>query len=122
MNTRSIRLALAAVLASAANFAMAEITVGVSISQTGPSASLGIPQKNTIPYWAQTIAGEKVRVVVLDDGTDPTAATKNARRLISEEKVDIIVGSSAVPPSIAISEVAGESRVVQLSLAPIDLP
>lgn len=122
MNKQTIRVALATVLAGTACVAQADITVGISLSQTGPSASLGIPQKNTLPYWPEKIGGEKVRLVVLDDASDPTGATKNARRFISEEKVDIILGSSSVAPSIAMSEVAAEGKTVQIAFSPIELP
>jgi branched-chain amino acid transport system substrate-binding protein len=117
-----IRAAVAAVLTLAAVAAHADITVGISMSQTGPSASLGIPQKNSLPFWPDRIGGEKVRLVVLDDASDPTAATKNARRFISDEKVDIILGSSSVAPSIAMSEVASEGKTVQIAFSPIELP
>src|SRR5882762_6756432 len=97
-------LARAATLGLFTNAARADITVGISISQTGPSASLGIPQKNSLAFWPTEIAGQKLRLVVLDDASDPTTATKNARRLVSDDKVDILLGSSGVAPSIAMSE------------------
>lgn len=111
--------ALAAMLAGGA--AQADVTVGVSIASTGPSASLGIPQKNTMPFLPETIAGEKIHYIVMDDGSDPTQGTRIARRFVTEDKVDIILGSSAVAPSIAISEVADESQTVQLAFSPIEL-
>jgi branched-chain amino acid transport system substrate-binding protein len=114
-------LALSVTAALLPALALADVTVGVSISSTGPSASLGIPQKNSMAWLPETIAGEKIRYIVLDDGSDPTQATKVARRFVSEEKVDIILGSSAVAPSIAISEVADESQTVQLAFSPIEL-
>ncbi|MEY4563422.1 MAG: hypothetical protein RLZZ618_2699 [Pseudomonadota bacterium] len=122
MKLPMIRLTVAAALSAVSSLALADITVGISLSQTGPSASLGIPQKNTLPYWPETIGGEKIRVVVLDDASDPTSATKNARRMVSEEKVDIILGSSSVAPSIAMSEVAAENKTVQIAFSPIELP
>ena len=118
------RLALTVALAAAGSIsgsALADVTVGVSISSTGPSASLGIPQKQSLGLLPQQIAGETIRYVVLDDGSDPTQATKVARRFVSEDKVDIILGSSAVAPSIAIAEVADESKTVQLAFSPIEL-
>lgn len=111
--------ALALVLAAGA--AQADVTVGVSIASTGPSASLGIPQKNTMPFLPTSIAGETIHYIVMDDGSDPTQGTKIARRFVTEDKVDIILGSSAVAPSIAISEVADESQTVQLAFSPIEL-
>src|SRR4051794_33694698 len=66
-----------------AGSAAAQIKVGVSVSATGPAASLGIPEKNTIALLPKTIAGKTVEYIVLDDATDPTTAVKNARKLVS---------------------------------------
>ena len=109
---------LALFLAGAASSALAEITIGVTLSATGPAASLGIPEKNTIPLMPTTMGGEKVKYVVLDDATDPTAASKNARKLVSEDKVDVIIGSSTTPTCIAVLEVAAESKTPMIALAP----
>ncbi len=80
------KLALALSLGLAASTAaLADITIGVSLSATGPAASLGIPEKNAFTLLPTEIAGEKVKLIVLDDATDPTVATKNARRLVSED-------------------------------------
>ena len=100
----------------------AEITVGVTISATGPAASLGIPEKNTIALMPTSIGAEKVRYVVLDDGSDPSTAVKNARKLVSEEKADILIGSSTVPTSLALIEVAAETHTAMLALAPLAPP
>lgn len=121
-HARLIRYAAAASLAAVTLLAQADITVGVSLSQTGPSASLGIPQKNSMQFWPTEVAGHKLKVVVLDDASDPTTATKNARRMVSQDQVDIILGSSSVAPSIAIAQVAGESQTVQVAFSPIELP
>ncbi len=110
------------VLAALAPSAHAEIVIGVSFSQTGPAAALGIAPRNTIQLFPEQIGGEKLRFIVLDDATDSTAAVKNARRFVSEDKVDLIIGSTASPPAIAIADVARESETVQLAGAPIDLP
>lgn len=115
---RTICAAAALLLATAAH---AEIVVGVSLSTTGPSASLGITQKNSLAFYPDTIGGEKLRLVVVDDASDPSTGTRLARKLVTEDHVDIIVGSSAVAPSIAIAEVATESHTPQLSLAPVEL-
>ena len=115
---KTLRSLLAAILAGAATSALADITVGVTLSTTGPAASLGIPEKNTVALLPQTIAGQKVNYVVLDDATDPTAASKNARKLVTEDKVDVIIGSSTTPTSTAVLEVAAESKTPQLALAP----
>ncbi len=106
--------ALALVLAGSAT---ADINIGVTLSATGPAASLGIPQKNTVELLPKTIAGEKVNWIVLDDASDTTKAVTNARKLISEDKVDAIVGSSTTPNSLAMREVAADSGTPMLSMA-----
>ena len=106
--------ALALVLAGSAS---ADINIGVTLSATGPAASLGIPQKNTVELLPKTIAGEKVNWIVLDDASDTTKAVTNARKLISEDKVDAIVGSSTTPNSLAMREVAADSGTPMLSMA-----
>ena len=116
--SKSLRNLLAVLLAGAATTALADITVGVTLSTTGPAASLGIPEKNTVALLPQSIGGQKVNYVVLDDATDPTAASKNARKLVTEDKVDVIIGSSTTPTSTAVLEVAAESKTPQLALAP----
>ncbi len=107
-------LALTLVLAGPA---AADINIGVTLSMTGPAASLGIPQKNTIELLPAAIGGEKVNWIVLDDGSDTTKAVTNARKLISEDKVDVIVGSTITPNSLAMREVAVDSGTPMLSLA-----
>lgn len=120
IRVRSLALALAGL--AAAGLAQADITIGVSIPLTGPTSALGIPSKNGIELWPKTIGGEKLNVIILDDATDPTIGVKNARRFITEDKVDIIVGSAATPIAVAMSDVAEEGKTVQLTLSPIVLP
>jgi len=97
--------------------ARADINVGVTISTTGPAASLGIPQKNTLELLPATMAGEKINWIVLDDGSDTTKAVTNARKLVTEDKVDVIIGSSTTPNSLAMREVAADTGTPMISLA-----
>ena len=123
-NTPIPKLAALAVLGATLGMslpALADITVGISVSATGPAASLGIPEKNTVALLPTTIAGQKVRYIVLDDATNPTEANKNARKFASEDSADIIFGSSAVPTSLAIAEVAAETKTPQVALAPVEI-
>lgn len=115
------RIAAAIALCFAAAPAWADITVGISVSATGPAASLGIPEKNTAALLPTTIAGQKINYIVLDDGTNPTEANKNARKFVTENSADIIFGSSAVPTALAIAEVATETKTPQIALAPVEL-
>ena len=98
--------------------ARADINVGVILSATGPAASLGIPEKNTVALMPSTLAGQKVNYIVLDDATNASEASRNARRLISESKVDVIIGSTTTPASLAILEVAAEGKTPQLAMSP----
>jgi branched-chain amino acid transport system substrate-binding protein len=110
-------LALGSALFAAALGARADITVGVTVSATGPAASLGIPEKNTIALMPTTIAGQKVNYIVLDDASDTTAAVANTRKLITENKADIILGSTTTPNSLAMIDVVAEAQVPMISLA-----
>jgi branched-chain amino acid transport system substrate-binding protein len=114
---------LAAVLALIAmGAAHADITIGVVQPLTGPASGLGIPVKNGIAIWPKTIAGETLKVVVLDDATDPTTGVKDAQRLVTEDKADVIVGSSATPVAIPMADVTAEAGTPQISTAPAGLP
>ena len=108
-------LALAAALLSTA--ALADINVGVTVSATGPAASLGIPEKNTIALMPKTIGGEKVNYIVLDDASDTTTAVANTRKLLTEHKVDIIIGSTTTPNSLAMIDAVAEAQTPIISMA-----
>lgn len=117
-------LAAATVLAAltAATSALAEITVGITLPLTGPASGLGIPMQNYFKLWPTSIAGEPLKLIILDDATDPTKGVQNARRFVTEDKVDLIIGSAATPVAIPIADVAAESGTVQLAASPIGLP
>jgi len=112
--------ALAALAASTP--ALADITIGITLPLTGPASGLGIPMQNYFKLWPASIAGEKLNVIILDDATDPTKGVQNARRFVTEDKVDLIIGSAATPVAIPIADVAAESGTVQLAASPIGLP
>jgi branched-chain amino acid transport system substrate-binding protein len=117
---QALRALAAALLIAAAPFAAAqrqEIVIGAVLSLTGPGASLGIPERNTIELLPTTIAGRTVRYVVLDDATDTTAAVRNARKLVTEDRVDAIIGPTVTPTSLALLEVIGPAETPMISLA-----
>ena len=111
-------LALAALVAIATipAFAAEPIRVGITVSQTGPAASLGIPQRNTVALLPSEIGGREVKYILLDDGSDTTKAVANTRKLIDEEKADVIIGSSVTPASLAMVDVVAEKKVPMISL------
>jgi len=113
------RLAAGLVLLGAVSIVSAEIVVGVSISGSGPGASLGIPTRNTLDILPKTIAGQPVRLVALDDASDPANGTRIVRKLAAEDKVDVVIGSSVVPVAGAQAAVATELKVPFIALCPI---
>ncbi|MBN9462944.1 MAG: ABC transporter substrate-binding protein [Burkholderiales bacterium] len=118
----ALKLLAAGMVASVALSARADITIGVVLSLTGPASGLGIPVNNGFKLWPDAIAGEKLKLVVLDDATDPSTGVKNTRRLVTEDKVDLILGSSTTPISVAMADVAAESGTLQIAISPPPLP
>lgn len=110
------------VLAGAIALAMpmaagAQVKVGVTVSSTGPAASLGIPERNTVSLLPTEIAGQKIEYIVLDDATDTTIAVRNMRKMVTEDNVDVVIGTSATPGSLAMVDVAGETKTPMISVA-----
>lgn len=112
----ALQLAAATTLLSSGG-AWAQIKIGVVLSATGPAASLGIPERNAVALMPREIAGKKVEYIVLDDGSDTTTAVKNTRKLISENKVDVIIGSTVTPNSLAMISVAAEAETPMISMS-----
>ncbi|AQQ44168.1 MULTISPECIES: ABC transporter substrate-binding protein [Burkholderia] len=108
---------LAAGLVCAAATASAQVKIGVTLSATGPAASLGIPEKNTIALLPKEIAGKSVQYVVLDDASDTSRAVQNVRKLIDEDHVDAIIGSSVTPNSLAMLDPVSQGKTPTISLA-----
>ncbi len=93
------------------------IRIGAVVSETGPGASLGIPEANSLRLLPTEIGGTPVEYTILDDGSDPTRAVTAMRRLVTETNVDAVIGSTVTPASLAMVEVAGELEVPTISLA-----
>lgn len=114
---RSISAGLAAALMGTAGLAAAQVKIGVTLSATGPAASLGIPEKNTIALLPKEIAGKSVQYIVLDDASDTSKAVQNTHKLIDEDHVDAIIGSSVTPNSLAMLDVVSQGKTPMISLA-----
>ena len=100
----------------------ADLKVGLSVSLSGPNSSLGVPYSKGMQAaqaYKGEINGRKVQLIVLDDGSDPTTAGRNARKLVEEEKVDVLMGTSGVPAAIAMAQVAKETKTPMIGLTPI---
>jgi len=109
------------IAALAAAPAFADINVGVIASLTGPAAALGAETKKAIALFPSSVGGEKVNFILLDDGTDPTSAVKNVRKLISEDKVDAILGPNLISTAVAMADVANAEKTPMVSVAPLDV-
>jgi len=117
-------LAAAVALGGGASAAAADLKVGVNVALSGPNSSLGLPYSKgmqaALAYKGE-IGGHKVQLILLDDTSDPTVASRNAKKLTGEEHVDVLMGSSGVPSSIAIAQVAKESKTPMIGLSPISI-
>ncbi|MFA5521342.1 MAG: ABC transporter substrate-binding protein [Castellaniella sp.] len=95
----------------------AQIKVGVILSTSGPAASLGIPERNTVSLLPTEIEGQSIEYIILDDATDMTLAVKNMRKLTAEDKVDVVLGTTATPGSLGMIDVADETGTAMISVA-----
>ena len=125
MGTSALRAAMAAaaILLSPLSAAAqtSEINIGISLSTSDYGAALGIPERNAIEFGPKDIGGSRLKITVLDDAGDPARAASNARRLATDIKADVLIGSSVSPAAIAIAQVASEIGVPHFSLALIPL-
>lgn len=100
----------------------ADLKVGLSVSLSGPNSSLGVPYAKGMQAaqaYRGEVNGQKIQLIVLDDGSDPTNAARNARKLVEEDKVDVLMGTSGVPAAIAIAQVGRDAGVPMIGLTPI---
>ena len=114
-------LIAASIAALAAAPTLADINVGIIASLTGPAAALGAETKKAVAMFPAAVGSEKVNFILLDDGTDPTNATKNVRKLISEDKVDVILGPNLIVTANAMADVANADKTPMVSVAPLDV-
>jgi branched-chain amino acid transport system substrate-binding protein len=122
-----VKLGLAASVAAMALLALtsavqADVTIGVVHSLTGGASAQGVPQNQAIALaLPKEIGGEKVKVIVLDDATDPAVAARNATKLIEDEKVDLIIGPTITPSAISMAQIATAAKVPYMPAAPVKL-
>lgn len=106
-----------AIAAFAVSSAFADVNVGVSLSMTGPGASLGIPTQNAFKLFPKEIKGQKINYIILDDASDPTNSVKNFKRFADEDKVDVLIGSNTSPATMPLVLIASEKKIPHISLA-----
>lgn len=117
-------LAAGAVLAcTGAAQAQQPIKIGSFLSITGGASFLGDPEAKTLRLYADRVnkaggvLGRKLEVVIYDSAGDAKQAVTFARRLIEEDKVDIIVGGSTTGETMAVVPLVEEAEIPFISLA-----
>jgi branched-chain amino acid transport system substrate-binding protein len=98
-----------------AGIAQADVKIGVIASSTGPTAAVGIPQKNTVALLPTEIAGQRIEYIVLDDASDPTSAVTGVKKLLGEHRVDALIGPTTTPAALAILDFVAESKTPLLT-------
>jgi branched-chain amino acid transport system substrate-binding protein len=99
----------------------AEIRVGLITSMTGPGSSIGIPySKGTAAaeIYKDNVNGIKIKVEQLDDASDPSTGTRDARKLIEQDNVDVLMGAGNTPITLAIAALSREQKVPLIALVP----
>ena len=116
---------IAALLLSASAGFGADLTIGFVTALSGPGASIGIPYEKGVLAGQAHIAkvGDvTIKLIRLDDASDPSASARNARKLVEEEKVDVLMGTSGVPGTTAMAIVSAETKTPFVSLTPAPAP
>ena len=106
---------LAVAMALATTSAMAQVKIGVIASTTGPTAVVGIPQKNTVALLPAKIGDLAVEYIVLDDASDPTQSVMNVKKLLAEQKIDALIGPSGSPNAVGVVQFMAESGTPMLA-------
>jgi branched-chain amino acid transport system substrate-binding protein len=115
MKSMKLTLAATAVAALFSLPAMAQVKIGVISSATGPTALVGIPQKNTVPLLPTKIGDLTVQYISLDDGSNTTASVTDVKKLISEDHVDALIGPSGTPNAMGVIQFVAEAGVPMLA-------
>lgn len=100
--------------------AFAQMKVGVIASSTGPTAFVGIPQKNTVPLLPTRIGDVGVEYIYYDDASDATQTVQFVKRFLTEHKVDAFIGPTGSPNAMAVLPFIAESGTPML--APVGTP
>ena len=121
---RALRVVCAGLaLAAATAIAQEPIRIGAFLSITGPAAFLGDPEQKTLEMYVERInaaggvAGRKLQLTVYDDAGDAEKARTFTKRLVEQDKVDVIVGGSTTGTTMAAVPLVEEAQMPFISLA-----
>jgi branched-chain amino acid transport system substrate-binding protein len=118
-----VTAAAIAVGTSLSAFAADPIKIGSVLSVTGPAAFLGDPELKTLQLYVEKInkeggvLGRQLQLVHYDDGSDASKANGFAKRLIDDDKVDIIVGGTTTGATMSMAPLVEKAELPFISLA-----
>ena len=95
--------------------AQAQVRIGVITSATGPTAVVGIPQKNTVALLPRQIAGQDVEYTYFDDASDSTQTIALLKKLLNEQHVDAVIGPSGSPNALGALQFIAETKTPMLA-------
>lgn len=115
----------AAVLAAAGCWAQAgePIKIGSVLSVTGPAAFLGDPELKTLQIYVDKanaeggLLGRPIKLISYDDGSEAAQANGFAKRLIEDDRVDVLIGGSTTGSTMAMHPLAERAEIPFISLA-----
>ena len=120
---KQLGTAVALVLTACTVFAAEPIKIGTVLSLTGPAGYLGDPELKTLQMMVEDInkkggvLGRQLELVHYDDGSDASKANGFGKRLIDDDKVDIIVGGTTTGATMSMVPLVEKAGMPFISLA-----
>jgi len=100
----------------------ADVVVGYITSLTGSTASIGIPYQKGMEAARAKLEARGIKVIVLDDKSDPSTAVQDARKLIDVDKVDVLIGTAGLPSTAAMAPIIQEAKVPLIVTSTLAVP
>jgi branched-chain amino acid transport system substrate-binding protein len=111
----SLRLGSLVALLALACAAQAQVRIGVVSSATGPTAFVGVAQKNSVALLPKKVGDTTIEYFALDDASDPTQSVNSVKKLLAEQKIDALIGPSGSPNAMGVIEVMAEAQTPMLA-------
>jgi len=95
--------------------AHAQVKIGVVSSATGPTAFVGVAQKNSVALLPNKVGDTTIEYFVLDDASNPTQSVTSVKKLLAEQKIDALIGPSGSPNAMGVIEVMADAQTPMLA-------
>lgn len=112
---KAITGVLAGLALAASLSVQAQVKIGVIASASGPIAFVGIAQKNSVALLPKKMGGDSVQYIFYDDASDPTQSVQLAKKLLSEDKIDALIGPSGSPNAMGVLQVMADAKTPMLA-------